>query len=59
MTARSKNSILRATLLVLLGVLAIYVGARWLILIIPAATLLWYQDLNILRTGRNWPEGRK
>ena len=53
MTARSKNSILRATLLVLLGIVAIYLGTRSLILIIPAATLLWYQDLNILRSGRN------
>ena len=53
MTAHSKNSLLRAILLVLLGVLAIYVGTPWLIVIIPAATLLWYEDLSILRSGRN------
>ncbi len=53
MTAHFKNSLLRAILLILLGVLAIYVGTPWLIVIIPAATLLWYEDLNILRSGRN------
>ena len=53
MTTRSKNSLLRAILLILLGVLALYVGTPWLIVIIPVATLLWYEDLNIIRSGRN------
>jgi len=53
MTAYAKNTLLWALLLVLLGVAALYAGTRSLILLIPAATLVWYEGRAILRTGRN------
>ena len=39
--------------LLLFGVLAFCLGARWLILLIPAAMLIWYSAGPILRGGRN------
>lgn len=39
--------------LVLLGVVALYTGTRWLALLIPAAALVWYGALPRLRSGRN------
>jgi len=34
-------------------VLALYGGARWLLLLIPAAALVWYAAAPKLRRGRN------
>lgn len=40
-------------LLLALGFLALYGGVRWLIVLIPAAALVWYAALPKLRRGRN------
>jgi hypothetical protein len=39
--------------LVVFGVLALYLGWRWLPLLIPAAALVWYGAAPILGSGRN------
>ena len=39
--------------LLLCGVLAFYLGARWLVLLIPAAMLIWYSAGPMLRSGQN------
>lgn len=41
MNAKSKESLWFAALLVLFGMLALYGGASWLSLLIPAAVALW------------------
>lgn len=53
MTAYSKNSFLWSLLLVVLGIVALYTGTRWLVLLIPAASLVWYEARTMIRTGRN------
>jgi hypothetical protein len=53
MSMNSKKSLTSTTLLILLGVAALNVGVRWLILLIPAAIFVWYSAGSILRTGRN------
>jgi hypothetical protein len=53
MTAHAKNTLLCSMLLILLGVIAIFAGAKSLILLIPAAILVWYEAPPILRSGRN------
>jgi hypothetical protein len=37
-----KKSMIGSTILVLLGVLALYIGTRFLALVVPAAMLVWY-----------------
>jgi len=39
--------------LILLGVVALVGGVKWLVLLIPAAMLIWYGAGPILRSGRN------
>ena len=39
--------------LVLLGVVAIIGGVKWLTLLIPIALLIWYGAAPMLRSGRN------
>ncbi len=39
--------------LIILGMAALYGGAKWLTLLIPAALLVWYTAKPPLRTGRN------
>jgi len=41
MHARSNESLYFGALLVILGMLALYGGGRWLSLLIPAAVVLW------------------
>jgi len=53
MSANSKKSIGWSVVLMVLGVAAMYAGSRWLILLIPAATLVWYGAGPLLRSGRN------
>jgi hypothetical protein len=53
MSMNSKKSLTSTTLLILLGVAALNVSVRWLILLIPAAIFVWYSAGSILRTGRN------
>ena len=53
MTSRSKNSLFWSMLLVLFGLIAMVAGAKSLILLIPAATLVWYEARIMIRGGRN------
>jgi len=53
MNANWKKSIVRSALLMLLGIVALYVGMRSLLVLIPAATLIWYGARPVLRSGRN------
>ena len=39
-------------LLILLGVAALFGGAKWLALLIPAAIVVWYGTRPMLRSGR-------
>lgn len=53
MSANSKKSMGWTILLMLLGVAALYAGTMSLILLVPAATLVWYGSKPFLRSGRN------
>ena len=53
MTSHSKNTLIRGLLLILLGLIAIFAGTKSLILLIPAATLVWFEARPTLRGGRN------
>jgi hypothetical protein len=53
MSADSKKSMGWTIVLVLLGVVALVGGVKWLVLLIPAAMLIWYGAAPILRSGRN------
>ncbi|HUO15670.1 MAG TPA: hypothetical protein VMX38_11840 [Verrucomicrobiae bacterium] len=52
MSAQAKTSYSSTLALILLGVLAMYVGARWLPVLIPAAIAIWY-GVPMIRIGRN------
>jgi len=41
MSADAKKSYGSTLILFVLGVLALYAGARWLVILIPAAVLVW------------------
>ncbi|HUD64155.1 MAG TPA: hypothetical protein VMQ17_06250 [Candidatus Sulfotelmatobacter sp.] len=53
MSADSKKSMGWTIVLVLLGVVALVGGVKWLVLLVPAAMLIWYGAGPILRSGRN------
>jgi len=53
MSANSKKSMGGTTVLILLGLIALFAGQKWLLLLIPAALLVWYGAGSMLRTGRN------
>jgi len=53
MSANSKKSMSSTVLLILFGMAAFYGGARWLVLLIPAALLVWYGTGVALRGSRN------
>jgi hypothetical protein len=53
MSANSKKSVGWTLVLMLLGVAALFAGPKWLALLIPAATLIWYAARPTLRSGRN------
>jgi hypothetical protein len=53
MSAESKKSTGGTVILIVFGLAAIFGGARWLALLIPAAILVWYGAGSALRTGRN------
>jgi hypothetical protein len=53
MSANLKKSVGWSVVLMLLGLVAIYAGATSLIVLIPAATLVWYGAKPVLRSGRN------
>jgi Na+/H+ antiporter NhaC len=53
MSANSKKSILWTIVLIILGMAALFGGAKWLSLLIPAAMFVWFAAKPSLRTGRN------
>lgn len=53
MVAKTKISIVSMLALVLLGILVPIAGEKSLILLIPAAALVWYKAAPRLRSGRN------
>lgn len=53
MSMESKKSIGITFLLMILGVLAMYAGLKSLIVLIPAAVLIWYEARPVVRSGRN------
>jgi len=53
MSRESKKSMRWTIVLVLLGLLAFYGGARWLLVVIPLALMIWVMAGPAVRTGRN------
>jgi hypothetical protein len=53
MSVNSKKSIAWMIGLVLLGIIALIGGVKSLIIVIPAAILIWYSAPPTLRSGRN------
>jgi len=53
MKVDAKKSMIWAIVLVVLGVAALYGGAKWLAILVPAAALVWYSASPMLRKGRN------
>jgi hypothetical protein len=53
MSKNSKKSMGWTSVLILLGLAALFAGAKWLVLLIPAAMLVWYGARSTLRSGRN------
>jgi hypothetical protein len=53
MSVESKKSMGWTSILIILGVAAIYGGTKSLALLIPVAMLVWYGGGTLLRSGRN------
>ncbi len=53
MTANSKRSLGWALLLMLFGLVALFGGDKSLVVLIPAAMMVWYRVGPTLRRGRN------
>jgi hypothetical protein len=53
MSMDAKKSMGWMVVLILLGVAALVGGAMWLVVLIPAATLVWLGAAPALRGGRN------
>lgn len=53
MSANSKTSLSSTVFLIVLGIAALYGGAKTLAVLIPAALLVWFGVGPILRSGRN------
>jgi hypothetical protein len=53
MSANSKKSAGWTIVLILFGIIALFVGVKWLVVLIPAAMLVWYAAGPVVRTGRN------
>ncbi len=57
MSAESKRSYGSTLVLVVLGVLALYCSSQWLMLLIPAATLVSYATVRTSSgQSRDWPK---
>jgi hypothetical protein len=52
-SANSKKSMAWTMVLILLGITALLIGEKSLVLLIPAALLIWYGALPTLGSGRN------
>jgi hypothetical protein len=53
MSADYKKSTGATVILIILGLTALFAGARWLTLLIPVAVLVWFSAVSAWRTGRN------
>lgn len=53
MSGNAKKSTGWAMILVLLGLTALFAGEKWLVVLIPAALLVWFGSAPALRRGRN------
>ena len=53
MSAIAKKSMSATVALILFGMLALFAGEKWLVVLIPAAVLVWYGAAPKLRSGRN------
>ena len=53
MSRESKKSIGFAAILMLFGMVAMYAGLKSLIVLLPAAVLVWYEARPQLHSGRN------
>ena len=53
MSLQSKKSISLTVVLVILGVLALYSGTRWLAILVPAGFLVWRVAQPTFRSDRN------
>jgi hypothetical protein len=53
MSVNAKKSLGSTVVLIFLGMPALYGGEKWLILLVPAAVLVWYGASPRFRTGRN------
>jgi len=53
MSAEAKKNYGFTLVLLALGVLALYGGATWLVILIPAAMLVWYAAGTVWRIRRN------
>lgn len=53
MSVEAKKSYGSTLMLLVLGVVALYGGANWLVVLIPAAMLVWYAAGASWRTRRN------
>jgi hypothetical protein len=53
MSADLRKSTSATAIFVMLGIAALFGGAQWLTVLIPAAILVWYGAGSTRRTGRN------
>jgi hypothetical protein len=53
MSRNAKKSMGWTSLLILFGLMALFGGEKWLVLLIPAAMLVWYGAGPMVRSGRN------
>ena len=53
MSMNSKKSIAWTIVLIFLGLIALVGGDKWLVVLIPAAIMVWYGAKPALRRGRN------
>jgi hypothetical protein len=52
MSAEAKRDYGSSVALIVFGLLALYLGVHWLLVLIPAATLVWY-SAGRFRASRN------
>jgi hypothetical protein len=53
MSANAKKSMSATIVLILFGMLALLTGEKWLVVLIPAAALVWYAAGPKLGSGRS------
>jgi len=53
MSAPQRQSVTAMAALILFGLLALFAGEKWLVILIPAAVAVWYGAVPALRKDRN------